>query len=184
MGKVNAASTHVAGSNASIKTIEEDRTIASALNILQARAVAKACGATKPGSAFNLARLLIGGLRKKTCAVLFLDQASDLISAHVIFTGDMPSPAKYRREVASKALELDAKGVVLIHNIPNGHLLPSEADLQLTVALACSLELFGVFVLDHVLVNHSGHLSLREMGWVCDRPNIRSAPVVAPWLTQ
>jgi DNA repair protein RadC len=184
MAKVKIANTHVSGSRSSSLKVDEDRTISTALNILQARATATASSTANPGSAFNLARLLIGGLRQKACAVLFLGQECDLIKAQVFFTGEMPSPATYRREVASKALELNAKGVVLVHNIPKGHLLPSEAALQLTVSLACSLELVGVLVLDHVLVNHSGHVSLREMGWVSAKPNSRSADTVPPWLTR
>jgi DNA repair protein RadC len=70
----------------------------------------------------------------------------------------------YPREVVMAALRRNASGVMLAHNHPSGMADPSEADLQLTRALAQALALIDVRVLDHFVVAGTQVHSFAEHG--------------------
>jgi DNA repair protein RadC len=72
--------------------------------------------------------------------------------------------AVYPREVARRALELNAAAVILSHNHPSGTAEPSRADEHLTQQLKSVLALIDVRVLDHLIVAGGGVLSFAERG--------------------
>jgi len=58
-----------------------------------------------------------------------------------------------------------AAAVVLAHNHPSGDPTPSEADIRVTRDLMRAGQLLRIEVLDHVIVGHNRHCSLRELGY-------------------
>ncbi|MGC9128174.1 MAG: JAB domain-containing protein, partial [Acidithiobacillus sp.] len=70
----------------------------------------------------------------------------------------------YVREVAKRALELNAAALIVAHNHPSGVAEPSLADRQLTRRLEQALELLDIRLLDHFVVGETEALSLREDG--------------------
>ena len=69
------------------------------------------------------------------------------------------------RKIASIALEVDAKKIVLSHNHPGGTLEPSKDDCVATDNLRKLLELLNVKLLDHVIITRTGHFSMAESGY-------------------
>jgi DNA repair protein RadC len=70
----------------------------------------------------------------------------------------------YPREVARRALELDASAVVLLHNHPSGDPAPSPADVDATRRAADALAAVGVALHDHAVVGRERVLSMRKEG--------------------
>jgi len=58
-----------------------------------------------------------------------------------------------------------AAAMVLMHNHPSGESTPSEADIKVTRDLIRAGQLLKIEVLDHVIMGHPGHTSLRELGY-------------------
>ncbi len=110
-------------------------------------------------------RMKLGGGRKETCMVLFLNSQNHLI-AYETYPGTVDRASIYAREVAEKALLCRACGVILAHNHPSGVCEPSPADLQLTRKLKAALELLTIELYDHIIVTPSAFRSLRAYGLV------------------
>lgn len=68
------------------------------------------------------------------------------------------------REVAKRALELGADGVILTHNHPGQTVKPSQADMKLTRTLQEALALIDVNVRDHIIVTRGVASSMAESG--------------------
>ena len=70
----------------------------------------------------------------------------------------------YPREVAKRALELNASALILVHNHPSGHPTPSNADVALTAKVALACEALDVLVYDHVIIGKQRETSFRAEG--------------------
>jgi DNA repair protein RadC len=117
-----------------------------------------------PAKVRDFVALQIGGLGYEVFAVLFLDNQHRLIKLETMFRGTLSQTAVYPREVARRALELNAAAVILSHNHPSGSAEPSRADEHLTQQLKSALALIDVRVLDHLIVAGGGVLSFAERG--------------------
>jgi len=97
-------------------------------------------------------------------AVLFLDSQHRLLRLEEMFHGTLSQTSVYPREVARRALELNAAAVILAHNHPSGVAEPSRADEMLTTALVATLKLLDVRVLDHLVIAQGAVVSFAERG--------------------
>ncbi|MFN7054525.1 RadC family protein [Hyphomonas sp.] len=98
--------------------------------------------------------------------VLFLDRKNQLILDEVMGRGTVDHAPVYPREVARRALEVQASSLVLVHNHPSGDPQPSRADIDITRGLIDALEPFDINVHDHLIVGTKGVVSLRSSGLI------------------
>lgn len=115
-------------------------------------------------AATELALLHFSGLDRERFGVAFVDTQGRLIAFEEMFLGTLSQTAVYPREVARRALALNACSVILAHNHPSGSLHPSSSDIQLTATLRQVLALIEVSVLDHIIVGAGKAVSLAEIG--------------------
>jgi len=106
----------------------------------------------------------LGGLAQEVFAVIFLDTHLRLLRLERMFSGTLSQATVYPREVARRALELGASGVILAHNHPSGVAEPSLADRRLTERLQATLGLIDVRVIDHLIVGAGEPFSFAESG--------------------
>jgi DNA repair protein RadC len=66
--------------------------------------------------------------------------------------------------VAKYAVDTLSSSVILAHNHPSGNLNPSQADKDLTKRITKGLELFGIRVLDHIILTKDSYLSMQDEG--------------------
>jgi DNA repair protein RadC len=97
-------------------------------------------------------------------AVLFLDTQNRLITAQVMFQGSVSQTVVHPREVARRALELNAAALIVAHNHPSGVAEPSMADRMLTDGLRSALKTLDLPVLDHLIVGGNRCFSFAESG--------------------
>lgn len=97
---------------------------------------------------------------------LFLDHKHRVISFEVLFMGTLNFTAVHPREVARRALTLNAGAVILAHNHPSGDPEPSADDRGMTHRVRDALALVDVRTLDHVILGEHGNVSLAERGWL------------------
>jgi DNA repair protein RadC len=80
--------------------------------------------------------------------------------------GTLTQCSVYPRELARRALVLNAAACILTHNHPSEEAQPSRADEALTQAIKAALALLDVRVLDHFIVAGNQVQSMAELGMV------------------
>ncbi|MDD2868824.1 DNA repair protein RadC [Neomegalonema sp.] len=93
--------------------------------------------------------------------LLFLDKKNALMADEARNRGTVDHAPVYPREVAKRAVELRASGVVMAHNHPTGDPSPSAADVRTTKDVKKALEAVGVQLIDHIIVGKKADVSLR-----------------------
>lgn len=117
-----------------------------------------------PGRVKDFLKLQLARRAHEVFAVMFLDAQNQLLAMEEMFRGTLTQTSVYPREVAKRALELNAAAVVLAHNHPSGAAEPSRADEYLTQSLKSALALVDVRVLDHLVVGQAEVVSFAERG--------------------
>lgn len=139
--------------------------IGMALAMLQER-VSEPAGVLTGTSAVRAYLALHMGWRdREAFGCLFLDTQYAVIGGlELLFEGTLHTVQVHPREIARRALALNARAVILVHNHPSGHAQFSDEDLALTRTVKRALELVGVLMLDHVLVAGACAVSAAEAG--------------------
>jgi DNA repair protein RadC len=96
--------------------------------------------------------------------ILFLDNKNVLIADEEQAKGTVNHVPVYPREVAKRALELNASAIILVHNHPSGDPTPSQADLDMTEQIDIACQAIGVVVHDHVVIGKETDASFRALG--------------------
>ncbi|MXU64771.1 RadC family protein [Oceanomicrobium pacificus] len=98
--------------------------------------------------------------------ILFLDRQNVLIADEAQQKGSVDHVPVYPREVAKRALELNASALLLVHNHPSGDPRPSQADIKMTRQVEQALSALGITLHDHLIVGKAGATSLRSLGHI------------------
>ncbi len=114
----------------------------------------------------RVATIAFGHLHSEAYCAIHTDKATRMITYDVVRAGTVNRVPLYPREVLARGLQVGAVGLILIHNHPSGDPKPSEADIQLTQALARAGAVLGIELHDHLIVAGGAHLSLRDLGLV------------------
>ncbi|WP_455482544.1 RadC family protein [Bartonella sp. B35(2025)] len=95
--------------------------------------------------------------------VLFLDKKNGLLADEVQQIGTIDHTPVYPREVVSRALELSAAGLILVHNHPSGDSSPSQADISMTYRLKDAANVFGITIHDHLIIGRNSYTSFKTL---------------------
>jgi len=100
------------------------------------------------------------------CLVVFILNTRRKIKGHyVVSVGTMDTILCHAREVFRLAIMASASAIIIAHNHPSGDPTPSEADIKVTRDLIRAGQLLKIEVLDHIVIGHPKHISLRELGY-------------------
>ncbi|WP_299619022.1 DNA repair protein RadC [uncultured Tateyamaria sp.] len=98
--------------------------------------------------------------------VLFLDRKNVLIADEEQAKGTVDHVPVYPREVAKRALELNASALILVHNHPSGDPTPSQIDIDMTAQMEMACAALGLTLHDHLIVGKSRELSFKSEGYL------------------
>jgi len=98
--------------------------------------------------------------------VLFLDRKNVLIADEEQGKGTVDHVPVYPREVAKRALELNASALILVHNHPSGDPTPSQSDIDMTNQMENACGALGLTLHDHLIVGKSRELSFKSEGYL------------------
>ena len=104
--------------------------------------------------------------KREQFRILFLDRKNQLIADEVMGHGTVDHAPVYPREVARRALELQASSLILVHNHPSGDTTPSRADIDITREIIDALDPFDITVHDHLIAGTGGVTSLKSAGLI------------------
>jgi len=126
----------------------EDQLILEAEAILYRR-FAGGAPLSSPDDVRSYLRLKLGKHEQEMFGVIFLDTRNRVLGFEELFRGTIDSAAVYPREVAKRALQINAAAIIVAHNHPSGDAEPSKADGALTTRLRDALALLDIRLLDH-----------------------------------
>lgn len=117
-----------------------------------------------PQDAANILIPLIGHQEQEHFVVLFLDTRNRVTDREILYKGSLNTSLVRIAEVFRGAIRRNCAAIIVAHNHPSGDPSPSPEDIALTRRLVEAGKLVEVEVLDHVVIGHNRHVSLRERG--------------------
>ncbi len=96
--------------------------------------------------------------------VLFLNAKNLLLANEALWQGSVDEAAVHTREVISRAIQLGATAIILVHNHPSGDPTPSSQDIRLTREIVEAGRHMKIAVHDHVVIASTGRSSMRALG--------------------
>ncbi len=109
-----------------------------------------------------VARQFIGVSDERFIAV-FLDSATKVIETVTINEGDISSVNVNIKKLASLALLKKASSVIVAHNHPDGNIIPSESDLNVTGTIRSALKVFDIPLVEHFVVSGERYMGIINM---------------------
>ena len=106
-------------------------------------------------------KISMGYLGTEHNRVLFLNSKNYLIETEMRARGTIDHTHTYPREIVTRALELRAKAIIMVHNHPSGVVTPSCEDLQVTLAVRDAARLMDIELHDHLIVSRNDYYSMR-----------------------
>ena len=106
----------------------------------------------------------MSNLKEEVFKVIYLNSANVVLAAEDLFKGTVDQSAVYPREIIKIAFELNASGLIFVHNHPSGNLKPSKHDLSLNDKLVKACRAVDLTPLDHIIIGPTGYISLKEKG--------------------
>ena len=100
---------------------------------------------------------------EEVVTMLTLDTKNQVTGIFEVSRGTINSSLVHPREVFKRALLHNATSIILLHNHPSGDPKPSTEDVNMTKRIVEAGSILGVNVLDHVIIGHDRHASLKEM---------------------
>jgi DNA repair protein RadC len=106
---------------------------------------------------------------ERECLCVFLLNVRRRIKGHqLVSTGTNESVNVSATSVFRLAITTSASAIVMAHNHPSGETSPSAADIRITRELIKAGQLLRIEVLDHIIMAHPNHASMKEMGLFYD----------------
>lgn len=111
-------------------------------------------------------RLVLQHEPREQFRILFLDSQNQLILDEIQNRGTVNHAPVYPREVVTRALQVSAKAIILVHNHPSGDPTPSRADIDMTRQVIEAARPLGLDVHDHLVVGREGVASFKQLGLI------------------
>lgn len=117
-------------------------------------------------SLLDYARASMGHKTIEEFKVIYLNSKNIIINEELMGKGTVDTVSVYIREVAKRAILIDASSVILIHNHPSGDTKPSRADVEVTKQIMKALEIFNINLHDHLIISNKSHFSFKTNGLI------------------
>lgn len=93
---------------------------------------------------------------------IYLDSNKVVIKEKLLFIGTLDYSLVHPREVFKEAYSVSASSIICIHNHPSGNVFPSRNDIDITNKLVEIGNLFGIKVIDHIIIGGEKYYSFLE----------------------
>lgn len=120
---------------------------------------------SSPGEAYEFLRDKFDE-RKESLVAVYLDLSHRVMDLETVAVGSLNRVYAQPKDVLRRAVELSAYGVLIAHNHPQGKAEPSKGDLEFTKRLKEACDILGLELVDHLIIDSSGYLSMREKGLI------------------
>lgn len=114
----------------------------------------------------DAARLVMEDLRYLTqerLLTILLDSQGVVIKVVTITIGGLNKNAIEPREIFKEPVKISADKIILVHNHPSGNPFPSDSDIRMTRRIVEAGKIFGIEILDHIIIGNGIFSSLKKM---------------------
>jgi len=115
-----------------------------------------------PEDMIDYLSMSMANLKEEVFKVVYLNSANIVLAVEDLFKGTVDQSAVYPREIIKRAFELNASGLIFVHNHPSGNLKPSQNDLSLNQKLVDACLTVNLTPLDHLIISQTGYISLKN----------------------
>ncbi len=117
-----------------------------------------------PSDAVDYAVSMFTGETVEKCYLMSFDSKLRLISCDLVSQGSGHGTGIVIKQVAEIAARHRASSVIMVHNHPDGLLVPSAADNEATKKVFRALGAIGIELVDHIIVSQGKALSFTQSG--------------------
>ena len=117
---------------------------------------------TTPLQVFQLMTPFMRNLDHEECWVLYLNRRNYLLGKEMICSGSLEKTIVDTRRILKRAIEKQAKSIILVHNHPASSPNPSEQDIHQTDTMKKALGTVEIELLDHVIITDGAFFSFEE----------------------
>jgi DNA repair protein RadC len=103
--------------------------------------------------------------------IILLNNSNKVLGYSQIAIGDTKGTIVNVKEVFTLALKSNSSAIILCHNHPSGTLKPSKQDLALTEKINMIGSLFGINLLDHLIITSESYYSFSDEGKILTPSN-------------
>lgn len=107
-------------------------------------------------------RTMFLGKKEEELWCLYLTSKLTLIAKRKLTTGGSKATVIDRCLVMRNALELNARGIILIHNHPSDNCRPSQCDIKETENLRTACDVCDIQLFDHVIIGQTQYYSFKD----------------------
>lgn len=68
------------------------------------------------------------------------------------------------RDIFKDPIKLNVTKIIIVHNHPSGDATPSKQDIEFTKRIKNAGEVFGIDLLDHIIIGRNEFKSLKRLG--------------------
>lgn len=116
----------------------------------------------QPQSLIQQLQLRLKNAPREIFLTVFMNSQHQVICIEEMFQGTINQCHVYPREIARRALELNAVAIIISHNHPSGNFNPSTQDRHMTEKTTKALALIDIRLLDHIIIAGNGYYSFAE----------------------
>ena len=103
-------------------------------------------------------------LKQEMVVVILLDVKNEIIKTVTVAIGGLSQSGVEAREIFKEPIKNSASSIILAHNHPSGDPSPSDSDIVFTKRIYDAGKIFGIEVLDHIIIGNGIFSSLKKMG--------------------
>jgi len=118
--------------------------------------------------AYNLCKKDCESYDREHFLALHLNNRNQLMAIETVAIGTTNRAIVNPKDVFKSALLNNTQAMIFIHNHPSGTIEPSPEDNNLTLKLMRAASLFGISVLDHLIIGDGGYYSYAEQGRIAN----------------
>lgn len=160
--------------NLSLEELRDKKGIGR-VKAIQLKAIAElAVRATKPTNILkrkiitpeDVFKIMISEMKNEKQEILktiLLDNQNQIIKIVTNAIGSVNTSYVEIREIFKEPIKCSAVKIILVHNHPSGNPLPSISDIEITRKILSAGKIFGIDVVDHIIIGDEKFSSLKRM---------------------
>lgn len=107
-------------------------------------------------------QLIMGYELVEQFRLIMLDAKHRFIKDHMMTKGTIDQASVYIREIIVKAIEYNAKNIIIAHNHPSGDCSPSGADQFVTNQVLTACHFNKIYLVDHLIITKYDYFSFKN----------------------
>ncbi len=118
---------------------------------------------TSPEDISNLFMAELSDLKQEVIKTVLLDSKNHIMRTVTNALGGINSSYVEPKELLREPLKSGAAKLALVHNHPSGDPTPSRSDIDMTKNIADLAYMFGIEVIDHIIIGNRNFCSLKRL---------------------